>query len=500
MLILVKPLCFKCRQLELAPQRFIVRSLDPELTAPASFRLRSTTVPSFFGTLEEITKSSQSCNLCNLVLKSVRPEKNSDQSEASETSRKVEFATCFLNWEVDGREIFERKAHGSGQQEVHQSARGLTRRIHLRWNHTVLQDCYLVFAASEALQTASDADKVWNPSRLFLGRQIGHRGNIQAHVKSWIDLCQHKHRGPCFTPQGYRSTRFRKMLSHAYFGVIDVLNMQLTELPIGQSWDPHHPIPEYVALSYVWGTTPSYTTLLANVMQHRLHGGLDRVFHDLPKVIQDSIDLVRRIGLQYLWIDALCIVQDSEQSWNLNAYNMDLIYGNAAFTICAADGSDASTGLLAMNENIGVRSRDQHIADCADDVRLLVSRPPEMYIRSFQWNTRAWTFQERLLSRRCLIFTNNRVFFQCRSTGMSEDIYADRQGAGWSLDFVDAPLQTFRQLSSKSLWVYLKSVELYTARELSKPGDILAALSGVVEPDATNDAGAFRLWAAYLTF
>lgn len=42
--------------------------------------------------------------------------------------------------------------------------------------------------------------------------------------------------------------------------------------------------------------------------------------------------------------------------------------------------------------------------------------------------------------RRCLIFTGSRVYFQCRSTGMSEDIYADREGAGWSLDFMDAPL------------------------------------------------------------
>jgi hypothetical protein len=158
---------------------------------------------------------------------------------------------------------------------------------------------------------------------------------------------------------------------------------------------------------------------------------------------------------------------------------MDLIYGNAVFTICAADGSNASTGLEAMDKATGTGSGDQHIADCTEDVRLMVSRPPEMYIKSSKWNTRAWTFQERLLSRRCLIFTGSRVYFQCRSTGMSEDIYADREGAGWSLDFMDAPLQTFRQLPLRSIWVYMKSVELYTARELTKDKDILAAFSGV---------------------
>lgn len=62
---------------------------------------------------------------------------------------------------------------------------------------------------------------------------------------------------------------------------------------------------------------------------------------------------------------------------------------------------------------------------------------------------------------------------------MSEDIYADRKGAGWSLDFTDAPLQKFRQLPLRSMWVYMKSVELYTARSLTKDGEVLAAFSGV---------------------
>jgi hypothetical protein len=394
----------------------------------------------------------------------------------------IESAVCSLNWEVDGREVFETQDYPTGLEEKLESPRGLTRRIHLTWNNNRLKDSYLVFVASGKRFTESDADRAWNPSLLFLGREIGRRGNIQARVKSWIDLCQDKHRGPCLTPRDHVSRRFQEMLSHSYFGVIDVLNMQLTELPAHRASRGSRRMPQYVALSYVWGDsgdTHAYKTVLENAMQHRMHGGLDRVFHSLPKVIQDAIDLVRRLGFQYLWIDALCIIQDSARSWKLNAYNMDLIYGNAVFTICAADGPGASTGLLAMDEYTGTGSKDQLIADCTEDVRLVVSRPPEMYIKSSKWNTRAWTFQERLLSRRCLIFTGSRVYFQCRSTGMSEDIYADREGAGWSLDFMDAPLQTFRQLPLRSIWVYMKSVELYTARELTKEEDILAAFSGV---------------------
>lgn len=151
----------------------------------------------------------------------------------------------------------------------------------------------------------------------------------------------------------------------------------------------------------------------------------------------DAFNLVRFLGVRYIWIDSLCIVQDSSRSWNLNSRVMDLIYGNALMTICAADGVDSSTGLRAMHPN--EHATPQISAVCTPEVRLMVLRPPEIWIRASKWNTRAWTFQERLLSKRCLFFTEGRVYFQCLSTGMSEDIFADREGAGWSLDLVNVP-------------------------------------------------------------
>lgn len=155
---------------------------------------------------------------------------------------------------------------------------------------------------------------------------------------------------------------------------------------------------------------------------------------------------------------------------------MDLIYGNAVLTICAADGADAKAGLQALHTE---DDTSQLKADCARGVRLMVSRPPETSIKQSTWASRAWTFQERLLSKRCLIFTEGRVYFQCRSTGMSEEIYVDRRGAGWSLDLVSAPLQMFRVLWDRPLQVYMNCVALYTARHLTKSRDILAAFDGI---------------------
>lgn len=422
-----------------------------------------------------------------------------------DTSRSYDNAQCYVNWELDGR---------AAPRDEEGRVSGRTRRIHLVWDDESLKDSYLVFVAPERYRRPnSDAHRVWGNEALFLGRTIDTEMGNQALIKSWLDLCHKTHQGPCRDDTSMeRSAEFGDIISQSYFGVIDVLDMQLTSLPFETyahysdmvvserehervSYYHDHergPGPQirrskpynrrikhapYIALSYVWGKGKPYMTKLSNVMLHRAHGGLERNLEQLPRVFHDAFNLVRCLGVRYLWIDSLCIVQDSSRSWGLNSRAMDLIYGNAVLTICAADGVDSSTGLRAMHPK--EHDARQISADCAAGVRLMVSRPPEIGIKASTWNTRAWTFQERLLSKRCLIFTEGRVYFQCLSTGMSEDIFADREGAGWSLDLVNAPLQMLRELSRRALWVYTNCVPLYTARILTNRRDILAAFNGI---------------------
>jgi hypothetical protein len=118
------------------------------------------------------------------------------------------------------------------------------------------------------------------------------------------------------------------------------------------------------------------------------------------------MDLVRRLGRRYLWVDPLCIVQNSKRSWDLDSWVVNLIYGNAFLTIYAAGGSDAWFGLKALSSS--GHSTSQHIEERAPRVRLMVSQLAKTGINSTVWNTRTWTFQERLLSKRSLIFTEGR--------------------------------------------------------------------------------------------
>jgi hypothetical protein len=452
-------LCDRCSPLGLNVEKFLV---GPDSSSGARHSVRSLQLVNeryFLGSFEQIRETVAICQLCALISRAV-PDPPPPH---------INGAICHLIWEIDGRTSVDTEARGGK----------CTRRLKVCWNHPKLEQCefYLVLAAPASYDN-SDVDYrgSLNSETEFLGRRLGRTENKRNLIRELVRLCERYHGYRCTKKLGIEDD-FHVTLMEPYFGVIDIENDNLVPLPfkeIGYQLE----FESYATVSYVWGDSDNrqHTTKMANIQSRRKSGGLASVIGALPKALQQGIRLVHALGIRYIWIDALCIVQDSSHSWNLNARAMHLIYGNAIFTLCAADGLDARTGLLALDENY---QPAQWIEKCADGLHLLLHQPPEISIEASQWNKRAWTFQERLLSKRCLIFTGGRFYFQCRSTGVSEDIFADRSGKGWSLDLLRSPLQMLSQLKLRALWFYARCVSLYTLRELHEPFDILSAFSGM---------------------
>ena len=407
------------------------------------FELSSGTAKKPFATLKDVQAKRRACPFCGLVCRAVE-RYSRGKTESS--------ATLFLSWEVDGRQTT------TGNERLINR----TRRIRLSWREKDGKEehVYLVLVApTSARRPNSDAYAAQATQTHFLGRGRVDSTEKQALIKSWIDLCVKKHDSNCQKKHGTRA-EFKKLIEGTFFGVIDVTDMQLKALPVTDG-EPAR----YVALSYVWGKRPmgeyTYTTTRVNVMVHIQHGGLEKAWDQLPKTIQDTVLLVSRLGERYVWIDSLYIVQDSISSWELNAKSMHLVYGNAHFTICAADG-EATTGLRAVEPILrtvrpelprtpvpvtrvkfsddtkpgeppdGVTHSGPLSAQCSPGIRLLVSKPTEAVIQDSLWDSRVWVFQERLLSRRCLIFAEGQVYFQCRSAVMSQvsipdNLYLDTQ-------------------------------------------------------------------------
>jgi hypothetical protein len=180
----------------------------------------------------------------------------------------------------------------------------------------------------------------------------------------------------------------------------------------------------YVCLSYVWGriNQPQYNSKTKDAFQ--APNGLNSEILVFPRTIRDAMLVTKRLGINYIWIDALCIQQDDEQDKAAIIADMGAIYSNAIFTIVASTNSDPSAGLPGVSTT--PRSKAQ-LRETVQGVQLAVAfhddRKPLQDVEKSIWNSRAWTYQERQLSQRMLFFTESQMCFMCPHATLFEDTY-----------------------------------------------------------------------------
>ena len=300
-------------------------------------------------------------------------------------------------------------------------------------------------------------------------------------LRQWLKSCQDWHGPDCYTP-GW--SELITPLVKTQMRLIDVHQRCLVCTPTAC---------RYIALSYVWGNVKAFQTTRSNVATLYQMNSLDEVSKDIPTTIVDAIDFVAKIGERYLWVDSLCIVQDDSREKHSQIANMDAIYGNALLTIDAAAGQDANAGLPGVRPFS--RQVEQLIVEYQPGRRLMATQPILTGVAdNSYWNTRAWTYQERFLSKRSLIFTENCTFFQCQRILWCEDIVAEKSEiidyhqmedylpVDWSPERNDHmyKLHYALHVHRSTNWVeYLRTVEEYTPRMLSFDSDILAAFAGM---------------------
>jgi hypothetical protein len=190
---------------------------------------------------------------------------------------------------------------------------------------------------------------------------------------------------------------------------------------------PADPSFESIALSYVWGKGESLKLINANFDELAKENSLSKFADQIPQTIKDAMFLVTRLLDRYLWVDALCIIQDnSDDKWS-QISSMDRIYGSSVLTIAATYGEGAEAGLPGVRP--GTRSMIQGI-ETVQGIRL-ANRPWsfDKSVEESKWNTRAWTFQERILTKRILYITPQQIFFKCDHVSeiLAEDLDVKQQ-------------------------------------------------------------------------
>ena len=255
----------------------------------------------------------------------------------------------------------------------------------------------------------------------------------------------------------------------------------------------------YSCLSYCWGEEPFIKTLKENIDHHKIGIALAK----LPPMFQHAIEVVRHLGIKYLWIDSLCIVQDDHQDWEREAGKMANIYHNSFITISATAAVSPQAGLFSNSSAIKLDSVSAQL------IHHFPNDKNDHQAHRFPVLSRGWTYQERMLAPRVLHFGPEEIFWECYDRGCCE---CTPSGAWQNALRDEVSKKDFfgRLIASVSdshgynapenLW--RRIVVAYSPLALTVSSDKLPALSGLADKRrvSTNQKYLAGLWESTLVF
>ncbi|KDN71792.1 hypothetical protein CSUB01_11749 [Colletotrichum sublineola] len=191
---------------------------------------------------------------------------------------------------------------------------------------------------------------------------------------------------------------------------------------------------EYATLSYCWGPKEDADQQLKTT-RATLSAHLEKVpIESMTPVVRDTVITCRALGIQYLWVDALCIIQGDSEDWNKESLSMSRVYYCSALTICPLASASCLQGYLSFRPSgydVPFQSTKQNsvqgtytLYPSSDDRVSSWNWSPLMIdLRQAVWDTRGWTYQENMLSTRLLFFGPGLWHFACEEGAVSEDSY-----------------------------------------------------------------------------
>lgn len=249
----------------------------------------------------------------------------------------------------------------------------------------------------------------------------------------------------------------------------------------------------YVTLSYRWGNKPLDDTIrLLKETSDWLH--TSNPIDSLPKTFRDAMYIAHRFGIRYIWIDRLCIFQDSPEDWRKEAGTVQDVYRNASFCISALSAEDDEGGCLYTRDPALVAPTPINLND--SDITLRADLEDSAWHTSFQAEPllqRGWVLQERLMSPRTLHFGKKQVFWECAELhacethpiGFGTPSYEQGDSAtpkSWK-PLIATPT-TQLTTSNNAMRIFSSwsaAMTVYSSTKLTEPSDKLVAVSGLAK-------------------
>ncbi|KAH8590957.1 heterokaryon incompatibility protein-domain-containing protein [Bisporella sp. PMI_857] len=342
------------------------------------------------------------------------------------------------------------------------------------------------------LDVAAEED---NPvSELISNRKLGKRVPEErlALASMWLEGCLASH-GRC-SPMPHENIRSPTR-------VIDVGSSDGSRDPF--LYTSNRDVTKWVTLSHCWGNVQPLKTTIDNIASHQAGMPLG----NLPRLFQDAIRVVRALGLQYLWIDSICIIQDSKEDWESEVSRMGDIYKHCLFMISAEFCHDHTETIFNQRntkryvvqgcQSVSRGFQDTFVAYCGS-----IHEEAEHGILS----SRAWALQEQILSPRTLKWAHEQLFWECRCTAVSEecarpsslsDVYRLSLTRTGYMKRICLSNESFRLSGFQtplSLWYAM--VWEFSSRSISYTADALPAVSGIAREVARHTGFRYRagLW------
>jgi hypothetical protein len=255
---------------------------------------------------------------------------------------------------------------------------------------------------------------------------------------------------------------------------------------------------DYVALSHCWGPPGSvFKTTKETLDEHMLGIKLK----DLSPTFQDAITITLKLGIQYIWIDSLCIIQNDKPDWETESSKMADIYSNCTLAV-AATGSDSSEGGCLFDR----WTRERGLKTLKGPMALKISgregeievyvQPRSHYSHIFPYSDpgdgpqsallrRAWAFQERILAPRIIHFHHEELVWECRTVAACEcgalnPSLQKEKGHRWALK------RTFNEITEKishfetsPLDFWMETIAYFSRMLITNETDRLPALAGI---------------------
>lgn len=254
--------------------------------------------------------------------------------------------------------------------------------------------------------------------------------------------------------------------------------------------------PKYAILSYCWGDSATSTlkTKQANLDDHLKGIQLE----DMAPVCRDAVLVARAIGIEWLWIDALCILQDDREDWEQEASRMAEAYNNALLTIIPLRSHSSSETFLGQRESIdhvdiSFKSVVNPTIEGAYTARNRLSTSSDVFdsyefdLSASKWYSRGWTLQEATMSSRLLCFGESGIYFECNSMTQRDNGSLKPYCYNWTGDWIH---------EENLLEVWYRRMEAYSGRFLTFKKDILPAVSAIASiiANMTGDEYICGLW------